>query len=105
MNKDDINPFYLFLNPILKYRQYCKMNECKRKLHLHTQYINQKEELNVEYFLVKLHALDDYLKELNKMRKSLVQGKFIKICVIALLKHFMANHKSMQAAAIKLPEF
>ena len=43
MNKDDINPFYLFLNPILKYRQYCKMNDRKRRLHLHTQYFNQSE--------------------------------------------------------------
>ena len=81
------------------------MNERRRKLHLHTQYFNKNEELNVEYFLIKLHALEDYLKELNKMRKSLVQGKFIKICVIALLKHFMANFKSMQTTAIKLPEF
>lgn len=105
MNKDDINPFYLFLNPILKYRQYCKMNDRKRRLHLHTQYFNQSEELNIDFFLIKLHALEDYLKELNRMRKSLVQGKFVKICVIALLKHFLANYKSMQVTAITLPEF
>ena len=25
LNEDDLNPFYVFLNPILKYREYCKL--------------------------------------------------------------------------------
>ena len=49
--------------------------------------------------------MEDYLREFNKIRKSLVQGKFAKICVIALLKHFIANHKMIHTAAILMPEF
>lgn len=41
MNEEDINPFYLFMNPILKFREYRKMEKLKLKLHLNTQFIDE----------------------------------------------------------------
>jgi hypothetical protein len=39
LNEDDLNPFYVFLNPIRKFKEYRKMQNSKMKLHLNSQFI------------------------------------------------------------------
>jgi hypothetical protein len=58
LSEHDNNPFYLFLNPLLKYREYLKLHELKTKLHFTTQFFNKKGELDIDYFLLRLYELD-----------------------------------------------
>jgi hypothetical protein len=41
------------------------------------------------------------MKELQRKRLTIIQGKFIRVCMIALLKHFSANNKKIFEAALQ----
>jgi hypothetical protein len=91
LNEDDSNPFYVFLNPLMKWREHRKLTKAKHRLQAGSQFFNSNEEINQDYLIYRLGQLENYVIELQKKPLLVYQRKFITICLIAMLKHFQAN--------------
>lgn len=57
LNDNDLNPYYLFMNPLLKFRYYRKLQSLRREIQSNTQFLNSNEELDVDYLIYKLHQI------------------------------------------------
>lgn len=88
---------------MLKFRQNCRLTEYKRSILSRSQYFTDGEHLNSDYFLYKLNLLEGYLTEVRRSEAHKLTKWFVKICLIALLKHVQANHKDLLKVMLKQP--
>jgi hypothetical protein len=102
LNEDDLNPYWLLLNPISKWKQGKIIDSMKDEIKRTTNFF-VKHDFNTNYFLYRLNLLEEYSSELTKERLHTLSTKFIKICQIALLKHLKINSPTLFEVVIQQP--
>jgi hypothetical protein len=101
VSEDDSNPYFIFLNPLLKWSYYRRLDQQRRHLQAATQFLTASEELNGEYLIYRLEMLEKYVEQLQRRRLSLVHRKVVTSCLLAMLHHFEDNNPAFLAVALK----
>lgn len=101
VSEDDCNPYFLFMNPLLKWSYYRRLDSQRRHLQAATQFLTASEELNGEYLIYRLEMLEKYVEQLQRKRLSLCHRKVISSCLLAMLQHFEDNNPAFLAVALK----
>lgn len=102
LNEDDLNPYWLLLNPISKWKQGKLIDSMKDEIKRSTHFF-LKHDFNSNYFLYRLNLLEEYSSELKREKLHTLSTKFINICQIALLKHLKVNAPTLFEVAIQQP--
>jgi hypothetical protein len=57
LNEDDLNPYWLLFNPLLKFRQHLRLTARRQEIISSSQFFPDGQHLNSDYFIYRLNLL------------------------------------------------